>query len=155
MSANLELRENRERAERKKAELGEAQLQLQQLEGADKVDEKLRLGEDAIERAKRERDKMEGSLLIVAANAKRIKTQLNDPRYKHIDAKHRKKLIEYKTVQMCAADLERYYQALDRALMKFHSSKMEDINKQIKELWNKTYKVGYPFGKSDCTDVMP
>jgi len=24
--------------------------------------------------------------------------------------------------------------------MKFHSSKMEDINKQVKELWNKTYK---------------
>lgn len=81
MSANLELRENRERAERKRAELGAAQLQLQQLEGADKVDEKLRLGEDAIEKAKRERDKMEGSLLIVEANAKRIKTQLNDPRF--------------------------------------------------------------------------
>ena len=27
------------------------------------------------------------------------------------------------------------------ALMKFHSSKMESINKSIKELWNKTYKV--------------
>jgi len=25
--------------------------------------------------------------------------------------------------------------------MKFHSSKMESINKSIKELWNKTYKV--------------
>ena len=33
------------------------------------------------------------------------------------------------------------YKALDRALMKFHSSKMESINKSIKELWNKTYKV--------------
>ena len=25
--------------------------------------------------------------------------------------------------------------------MKFHSSKMESINKSIKELWNRTYKV--------------
>ena len=28
--------------------------------------------------------------------------------------------------------------------MKFHSSKMESINKSIKELWNRTYKVLTP-----------
>ena len=32
---------------------------------------------------------------------------------------------------MSVGDLERYYSALDRALMKFHSTKMEDINKQV------------------------
>ena len=41
-------------------------------------------------------------------------------------------------------DLDNYYKALDRALMKFHSSKMESINKSIKELWNRTYKVLTP-----------
>ena len=40
-------------------------------------------------------------------------------------------LIEFKTTQMLVGDLERYYSALDRALMKFHSTKMEDINKQV------------------------
>ena len=46
--------------------------------------------------------------------ARELKTQLDDPKYRNIDKVHRKKLIEYKTVQMAAADLERYNQALDR-----------------------------------------
>ena len=80
------------------------------------------------------------SLKTVSGRAKETMQTLNEPKYKHIDRDHRKKLIEYKTVQMTVVDLERYYSALDRALMKFHSQKMQDINKSIKELWNKTYK---------------
>ena len=61
-------------------------------------------------------------------------------RYKRIDAEHREKLIEHKTVQMAVEDLNRYYKALNAALMRFHETKMADINKSITELWNKTYK---------------
>ena len=32
------------------------------------------------------------------------------------------------------------YKALDRALIRFHQTKMEEINRSTKELWNKTYK---------------
>lgn len=31
-------------------------------------------------------------------------------------------------------------QALERALLAYHTTKMEDINKLIKELWQKTYR---------------
>ena len=31
-------------------------------------------------------------------------------------------------------------EALDRALVKFHATKMRDINRVVTELWNKTYK---------------
>ncbi len=31
-------------------------------------------------------------------------------------------------------------QALERALLSFHTTKMADINKIIKELWQKTYR---------------
>jgi DNA repair protein RAD50 len=31
-------------------------------------------------------------------------------------------------------------QALERALLAFHTTKMSDINKIIKELWQKTYR---------------
>ena len=37
-------------------------------------------------------------------------------------------------------DLERYHSALDRALMAFHGSKMSDINKVVRELWQRTYR---------------
>ena len=31
-------------------------------------------------------------------------------------------------------------QALEKALLSFHTSKMADINKIVKELWQKTYR---------------
>jgi len=140
INANLELREHREGAEEKRNELQAAQKELLQLAGADGVDEALEKAENEINQGKRDYAHMEGALQPITLKATALQRQLKEPKYKHIDAEHRKKLIEYKTVQMCALDLERYYHALDRALMKFHSTKMQDINKQIKELWNKTYK---------------
>mgnify|MGYP001179789534 CR=1 FL=1 len=53
---------------------------------------------------------------------------------------HRERLLDYKANSMAAADLDQYYKALDRALVRFHQKKMEDINKSIRELWTKTYK---------------
>ena len=46
------------------------------------------------------------------------------------------------TTERANKDLEKYYKALDRAIMRYHSLKMEEINKIIKELWIKTYKGG-------------
>jgi len=36
--------------------------------------------------------------------------------------------------------LDRYYKALDKALMRYHETKMEEINKTITEYWQVTYK---------------
>ena len=36
-------------------------------------------------------------------------------------------------------DLTKYAKALDSAIMKFHSMKMEEINRIIGELWRNTY----------------
>jgi hypothetical protein len=45
-----------------------------------------------------------------------------------------------KVSHFAAADLEKYQQALERALMHFHSMKMSEINKIIKELWQTVYQ---------------
>jgi DNA repair protein RAD50 len=37
-------------------------------------------------------------------------------------------------------DLERYFKALDAALMKFHTMKITEINDSIRDLWSKVYK---------------
>jgi hypothetical protein len=41
---------------------------------------------------------------------------------------------------MANADLDKYDKALEKALLHFHTTKMADINKLIKELWQKTYR---------------
>ncbi|GAB2218703.1 hypothetical protein Droror1_Dr00001931, partial [Drosera rotundifolia] len=53
-----------------------------------------------------------------------------------------------KTMEMANKDLDRYHNALDKTLMRFHTMKMEEINKIIKELWQQTYRGNYQ-GKSD------
>ena len=42
---------------------------------------------------------------------------------------------------MASLDMDKFYKALDKALMKYHAVKMSEINKIIKELWQPTYKV--------------
>lgn len=38
------------------------------------------------------------------------------------------------------ADLEKYNQALDKALIAYHGEKMREVNTIIKKLWRRTYK---------------
>ena len=49
-------------------------------------------------------------------------------------------LWQLKTVEMAVGDLDRYHKALEKALLAFHTNKMSDINKVIKELWQRTYR---------------
>jgi DNA repair exonuclease SbcCD ATPase subunit len=37
-------------------------------------------------------------------------------------------------------DLTRYHKALDRALMRYHQLKVDEINRYIRELWSRMYK---------------
>lgn len=54
--------------------------------------------------------------------------------------KYRETLAKVQTTTSSAADLGRYSQALDKAVMKYHSLKMEEINRIIEELWKCTYR---------------
>ena len=68
------------------------------------------------------------------------KKELTDPQYKGVDKKLSKQVVELKTHEMVNSDLDRYHGALDRALMAFHAAKMSDINKVVRELWQRTYR---------------
>ncbi|GJJ13191.1 hypothetical protein Clacol_007442 [Clathrus columnatus] len=60
--------------------------------------------------------------------------------YKGITKKYTDQLIKVKMSDMANADLEKYAKALDNAIMKYHSLKMEEINDTMRHLWNKTYQ---------------
>lgn len=62
-----------------------------------------------------------------------------DTEYKDADELYRKKLIEVRTMEKANEDLDKYGKALDNAIMKYHSLKMEEINKIVDELWKATY----------------
>src|SRR5579862_4884847 len=59
--------------------------------------------------------------------------------FKDAHEKYRRQHIKVKTTQAATDDLAKYAKALDSAIMKFHSMKMEEINRIIGELWRNTY----------------
>jgi DNA repair protein RAD50 len=55
--------------------------------------------------------------------------------------------IDYAQILICKQvsefannDLEKYSKALDNAILKYHSIKMDEINDNISHLWSKTYQ---------------
>jgi DNA repair protein RAD50 len=60
--------------------------------------------------------------------------------YKDAAVKFKEARIKVETTKAAVDDLGRYGGALDKAIMKYHSLKMEEINRIIEELWQKTYR---------------
>ena len=63
-----------------------------------------------------------------------------DTEYKDAARKYKEAHVKVETTKACVEDLGRYGGALDKAIMKYHSLKMEEINRIIDELWRKTYQ---------------
>lgn len=62
--------------------------------------------------------------------------------YDNVDGRYGKLFIEVKTTELAYEDLEKYSKVLQTAIMKYHSLKMQDLNKIIKDMWISTYKGG-------------
>ena len=67
---------------------------------------------------------------------------LKDFQTDYMDAPQRYKEahIKVETTKAAVEDLARYSGALDKAIMKYHSLKMDEINTIIEELWQNTYR---------------
>ncbi|KAF2471118.1 uncharacterized protein BDR25DRAFT_342871 [Lindgomyces ingoldianus] len=62
-------------------------------------------------------------------------TDFQDANYKYREAH-----IKVETTKAAVEDLGRYGGALDKAIMKYHTLKMEEINSIIEELWRQAYQ---------------
>ena len=69
-----------------------------------------------------------------------ITKKLKEKEYADIDTKYKKTQIGIETHKGAVKDLDKYYSALDKALMRFHEMKMEEINKYVREYWQTTYR---------------
>jgi len=69
-----------------------------------------------------------------------MQRKLQTSEYKNIDERYRVKMIEHETSNMCVSDLDLYYSALDKALLRYHGVKIQEINKIIQELWAMVYR---------------
>ncbi|GMM38060.1 MRX complex DNA-binding subunit [Saccharomycopsis crataegensis] len=60
--------------------------------------------------------------------------------YEGISESYHKEWVTLQTKTLIDDDLMKYGKALDSGIMKYHSMKMEEINKLIDELWHETYR---------------
>jgi len=60
--------------------------------------------------------------------------------YKDAAYRYKEAHIKVETTKAAVEDLGRYAGALDKAIMKYHALKMEEINRIIDELWRRTYQ---------------
>ncbi|XP_034034944.1 DNA repair protein RAD50 [Thalassophryne amazonica] len=66
--------------------------------------------------------------------------ELREDQYDKADERYKNKMIIMRTTELVSKDLDLYYKALDQSIMKFHSMKMDEINKIIRDLWRTTYR---------------
>ncbi|KAG0244514.1 DNA repair protein rad50 [Mortierella sp. GBA43] len=86
-----------------------------------------------------ERAGLKGELRQLLDRRQQYEEEL-DVEYKDVVQKYHDNLIAYKTTELALQDLEKYMKALQSAIVEYHSMKMEEINKTIKELWTNTYR---------------
>ncbi|PMD38547.1 hypothetical protein L207DRAFT_463286 [Hyaloscypha variabilis F] len=63
-----------------------------------------------------------------------------DREYKDAAEKYKEMHIQVETTKAAIEDMKKYSSALDSAIMKFHSLKMQEINAIAGELWRSTYQ---------------
>jgi len=138
---NLELRQLRRDLEDSKKTLAAMRESKQMDEGKfNELSRDLQRTEQERSKVSNEMSAEQGKLSIYEERLLEIQTKLNAPNYKDIKQKHRRKAIEYETTEMAVRDLESYHNALDKALQNFHTLKVREINKIIRELWQLIYK---------------
>ncbi|KAF2112071.1 AAA domain-containing protein [Lophiotrema nucula] len=83
-----------------------------------------------------------GDYATIATKDKALKEILDewDTDYKEAAYKYREAHIKVETTKAAVEDLGRYGGALDKAIMKYHTLKMEEINCIVEELWRQSYQ---------------
>lgn len=137
---NIRYREAKARVDELTRELEVLEQRQLEIGSANIIESELKKLNQDKERLFAELNRFHGTMSVYESNISKNKIDLKQPQYKDIDKRHFDQLIQLKTTEMANKDLDRYYDALDKALMRFHTMKMEEINKIIRELWQQTYR---------------
>ena len=69
-----------------------------------------------------------------------IESELEQDAFKNASEKFITCASDLKVLELSVSDIEKYYKALDRAVMNYHLIKMNEINKTVKQLWRQVYR---------------
>ena len=105
-----------------------------------KLSQTLKLAREQAQKSREKRDQALGARRAIESTREEANGQLADRQYRDVDDKYRDMLVTFSTAEMVVSDLDKYMKALERALTEFHTQKMAEINRTIKELWQNVYR---------------
>lgn len=136
--ANLELR-------RLQAELNDVDDKLEQL-NVSEAQEKLENYSKLSDKLRQDLAELNATHNTTLGEKKQIINLLDhaqhelDTEYAGINEKYHTEWVNLQTHLLVLNDIQVYAALLDNAIMKYHSLKMEEINRILRELWQQTYK---------------
>lgn len=139
LTDNLRLRRHLQDIEKKKESIAKLESELGGIDAKHLERERRRLMAEQQELLK-EKQLSENRRMALHGELSSLLSELKSDMYKNAGTKFRDKMIVLKTTELASSDLEKYYKALDKAIMSYHNMKMDEINKIIRELWRNTYK---------------
>lgn len=96
--------------------------------------------------SKTEENRLSGEAAHMSGEISSLKLQIKGRErelredYKDVEKAYIEKLVDVQTSKLAQQDLETYQKALQAAIMKYHSIKMEEINDTLGQLWRDTYQ---------------
>ncbi|XP_062443426.1 DNA repair protein RAD50 [Rhea pennata] len=136
---NLTLRKRSEELKEVEDDIKQLTKEMGEMKVLQMKNEQKRL-EEKIEELKRNHHVALGRQRGFEEEIVRFKKELRESQFKDAEEKYREMMIVMRTTELVNKDLDIYYKALDKAIMTFHSMKMEEINKIIRDLWRSTYR---------------
>jgi len=136
---NLRLREFRTKEEQYRKNITAKEKELENTNWKSVEEKKARLS-GRYHKVSGEKSTKEGQREEMSKVIKELEREMNNPKWRNAASKFKEVAVRHKLSVKAAADLDKYYRALDFAIMKYHKEKMKVINKLIRELWRSTYK---------------
>lgn len=106
-------------------------------------------------RMQNNRATLDGRLEEVQKTIRLLEGEIRRKEIQDADKNYKEKFVQMKCTDVAADDLNKYYKALDTAVMRDHAHKMGTINSIVRELWRTTYKgndIDYVEVKTDETE---
>jgi len=136
---NIRLREYKEKEARTERQVAKWNQELEDADWSSVVAKKEQLLRQHNQMSA-EKSGKEGQVAEISRTIREMERELNQTKWKNAASKYKEKAIKHKLRLKVAEDLDKYYRALDYAIMKYHKEKMKVINKIIREMWKSTYK---------------
>jgi DNA repair protein RAD50 len=140
LEENIQLIQATENIEGLRKDIAELEKELSRVEGRET------LGDDETQLAKRRNHliadmaRQDGRKGEIIETIRGLKRKLSQPEYRDVEEQYRIANIKHDTSEMAVKDIDKYHSAVDKALQRYHSIKISEINTIIRDLWTLTYK---------------